>query len=243
MHTPELSIIIPCFNEKDNVRIVLNKLNQYIQENPLHCEIILVDGGSNDHTQHILSDLFKTLDPNIFKLYLMETGGGYGHDIMYGIHNCTGTLISWTHADLQTDTDDIFKAYALYKQSVISNPKIFIKGKRKNRRFIETFFTFGMQVMTLFILGKYLDDINAQPKLFSRDFYQKHLKNGYPNDFSLDLYALYKAHDNGYSIQTFPVYFKQRLYGEAKGGGSGWKQRIHLIKRTFAYILKLRHRG
>ena len=69
---------------------------------------------------------------------------------------------------------------------------------------------------------------------------RKHLKKDYPLDFSLDLYALYQAKANGYEIKTLPVYFKKRLYGEAKGGGGGWKSRMQLIKRTFKYIFKLK---
>ena len=39
----------------------------------------------------------------------------------------------------------------------------------------EAFFTFGMQIITFFALGVYLDDINAQPKLFTRSFYTDYL--------------------------------------------------------------------
>ena len=38
---------------------------------------------------------------------------------------------------------------------------------------MESFFTFGMQIMVWLALKKYLSDINAQPKLFSREFYEK----------------------------------------------------------------------
>lgn len=240
MTQTDLSIVIPCFNEKDNLSVVLNTIVKHIQKSPISCEVIVVDGGSNDGSQQWLQQTFDSLDKNIFKLYLMDVPGGYGHDIMYGIHQASGAVLSWTHADLQTDPTDIFKAYDIYKHHATPDNPVFVKGKRKNRRFMEAFFTLGMQIMTLFILRKYLDDINAQPKCFSRDFYQQHLKTGYPMDFSLDLYALYKACENGYQIHTLPVYFKKRLHGQAKGGGGGWKSRMRLIKRTFVYIIKLR---
>ena len=84
---------------------------------------------------------------------------------------------------------------------------------------MERFFTFGMQVMVWLVLRKPLVDINAQPKLFSRRFYDRYLKDDPPSDFSLDLFALYQAHIHDYKIRVLPVYFKKRLYGEAKGGG------------------------
>ena len=96
-----------------------------------------------------------------------------------------------------------------------------------------------MQWIASAALGVRLDDVNAQPKLFSRALYEAHLRTGAPADFSLDLYVLYKARTSGTPILDVPVVFAPRLHGEAKGGGS-WKTRIKLIRRTLAYILALR---
>ena len=48
-----------------------------------------------------------------------------------------------------------------------------------------------MQYYASLILGVALNDINAQPKLFSREFYNNYILGQAPHDFSLDLYALY----------------------------------------------------
>ena len=95
-----------------------------------------------------------------------------------------------------------------------------------------------MQYYASLILGVALNDINAQPKLFSREFYNNYILGQAPHDFSLDLYALYCAQKNDYTILTIPVVFSDRIYGEAKGGGS-LKTKYKLIKRTFAYIHEL----
>jgi hypothetical protein len=94
-----------------------------------------------------------------------------------------------------------------------------------------------MQVFASIVLKQWLSDINAQPKVFSREFYVKHIELNAPYDFSLDLYLMYQAKVHG-KITTIPVYFNKRMHGEAKGGGS-FKTRIKLIKRTFAYIFEL----
>jgi hypothetical protein len=94
-----------------------------------------------------------------------------------------------------------------------------------------------MQVYTNYILGISLNDINAQPKLFSREFYDK-IKNNAPLDFSLDLYFLYQAKKIG-TIKTIDVLFLKRKFGEAKGGGT-LKGKWKLIKRTMAYIQDLK---
>ena len=104
---------------------------------------------------------------------------------------------------------------------------------------MDVFFTFGMQIVVYILLRQKLDDINAQPKLFSKEFYITYIKDNAPSDFSLDLYLLYQAKINNFKIKEIPVFFKDRIHGEAKGGGS-LKGKINLVMRTFKYILKLR---
>lgn len=164
----------------------------------------------------------------------MNQKNGYGYDIMRGLANAKYDVLSWTHADLQTDLKDLIRGYEILISS--QNPVI-VKGKRTNRALMEKIFTFGMQVFTYFYLGVYLDDINAQPKLFRRSFYEDHLNQNPPNDFSLDLFLLLNAKLNGNEIKTFNVVFNPREAGTAKGGGGNWKNRINLIKRTIKYII------
>ncbi len=233
-----LSIVIPCFNEAENVKLVIDRLHDLMQKNPdLNFEVLIVDGASSDGTQDVLKEHTAALGNPRFKLIFQQKRGGYGKDIMAGLKQASGEVLCWTHADMQTDPLDVLKAFRMYLD--LNNEKIFIKGKRKNRRLIEAFFTFGMQIVSWAVLKVYLSDINAQPKMFSRKFYQEYLISNPPDDFSLDLFALYGAKQEGYQIKTIDVYFAKRLHGEAKGGGS-WQGRLRLIKRTFAYIFKLK---
>lgn len=96
-----------------------------------------------------------------------------------------------------------------------------------------------MGLLASIVLGTRLTEVNAQPKLFSKAFFEQFEKQA-PNDFSLDLYFLFKAKRHG-SIVDFPVFFSKRVAGEAKGGsGSSFKTRWKLIKRSFKYIFELK---
>ena len=106
-----------------------------------------------------------------------------------------------------------------------------------NRNKLDSFFTFSMSIISNVLLKVRLNDINAQPKMFNRKFI-KYLSKA-PKDFSLDLFLLYIAQINNYGIINFPVFFKKRLYGTAKGGGT-FSGKIKLIIRTIKYIYKLR---
>lgn len=238
----KLSVVVPCFNEAKNVQILLDQLETVVKDFEHKLEVIVVDGASTDETPFELKKKFNHLPADSFKLILKTERGGYGKDIMEGLSHCTGDILCWTHADLQTDPKDVITAFEKYIELTKNQNKVFIKGNRLRRRPLEVFFSFGMQIISWIVLRVYISDINAQPKLFSRDFYDNHLIKSPPDDFSLDLYALYLAKTNNFKIATIPVYFKKRLHGEAKGGGGGWKMRLKLIKRTFKYIFKLKAR-
>ena len=226
----KLSIIIPCFNELLSLETLLNKCRKILID---EVEIILVDNGSVDGSYEYL--LNCNLPKNIIPIRI-EKNLGYGNGILSGLNHSKGDIVCWTHADLQTDLSDVIKGYNLYKNDLI-NKICLVKGKRKNRNIVDTFFTFSMGIYSSIILKTWLFDINAQPKIFHRSYLDKF--NNPPLDFSLDLFVLYFFKSNRLKVKSFPVFFNNRKFGEAKGGGS-FKGKLKLIKRTFLYIHKLR---
>ena len=227
----KLSLIIPCYNESDSLELLINKLFK-IEDN--FYEIILVNNGSTDDTKSIVNKLIRKKLK--FRLINLNENIGYGHGIMSGVKESSGDIIAWTHADLQTDPIDVVDAFNKYIKFPDYKNSI-IKGKRVGRNFFDFFFTFCMGVISSFLLKVNISDVNAQPKMFHIDFLK--LLTQYPKDFSLDLFVLYKAKVNGYEIYEHPVDFKNRLYGEAKGGGT-IIGKIKLIIRTLSYIIDLK---
>lgn len=226
------SIIIPCYNEEKNIPFLIERIEKIIEKNK-KIEVLLVDNGSTDNSKIILEEKLKETDKNI-RMVHVSVNKGYGLGILAGLKEAKGDVLSWTHADLQTDVDDALNGLKIYNES---STEIFIKGKRKNRNKLDEIFTFGMQIIATILLKVKLNDINAQPKIFSRNFYDS-IKKDAPLDFSIDLYFLYHA-EKRRMVVDFPVFFNRRLYGEAKGGGS-IKTKIKLIMRTFKYIFELK---
>ena len=230
----ELSIVIPCYNEDENIFPLFNKIENLLKLDH-KIEIIIVDNGSTDKTnQNILnSGLFNG---NKIKLKKIDNNIGYGFGIMSGVKIAKGDYIGWCHADLQTEPSDVYNAFLNNKNKLVTGEYV-IKGLRKNRNIFDDIFTFGMSLIASTVFLKKINDINAQPKLFPKSFLS-YLEN-HPNDFSLDLFFLVIAKNNGFKIINHNVTMKKRLHGEAKGGGS-LKGKIKLIKRTLLYIIELR---
>ena len=92
-----------------------------------------------------------------------------------------------------------------------------------------------MSIFIKLICKVSLEDINAQPKIFTRDLFLK-FKNP-PNDFLIDFYLMNLSQINKYEILKLDVDFKDRKFGIAKGGGSIFGK-IRLSIKTAYYIIK-----
>jgi glycosyltransferase involved in cell wall biosynthesis len=231
-----LSLVVPCYNEADNLESLRRRFVEIVGQRE-RLEIVLVDNGSTDRTPALMWDLFGA--DEWATVVEVPQNIGYGHGIMSGLRRASGELLGWTHADLQTDPADALRAAAVVEAA--GEDDIVVKGKREGRPIADEAFTFGMQIVARLALGVELDDINGQPKLFTRRFFERHLLDHAPDDFSLDLFALLQARLNGIPIEHVPVVFAPRLHGEAKGGGS-LKTRVRLVKRTLSYIMETRRK-
>lgn len=232
MNNIKLSLVIPCYNEEKNIPLIMEKFKEELNRTDL--EIILVDNGSIDNSSKIIKDYSRKY--GAVKMVYVKKNIGYGFGIFSGLKEAKGEFVGWTHADLQTDPLDIFKAYEIIQKQ--KNPeKTFVKGKRYGRTIFDMFFTFGMSMFETITLGKIMYDINAQPNFFHKSFLEL-LKNP-PNDFSFDLYAYYLAKKNNYKVIRFPVFFGKRIHGESKSGAD-FNQKKKLIKRTINFTFELK---
>ena len=231
----KLSIIIPCFNEVKNLPLLISRCKKIVVE-ANNIEIVIVDNGSTDNTSVVIDKLIQNI-PLIMKVHV-KANKGYGYGILAGLNAASGEILSWTHADLQTDPFDLLRGFDFF-QSETNAKQLFVKGRRYGRPFLDIIFTIGMGVFETFLLRKFMWDINAQPTMFHRSFFLTW--ESPPNDFSLDLFAYYMAKKSNLEIKRFPV-----LFGERAHGVSHWnvniKSKYNFIKRTLLYSFKLHNR-
>lgn len=227
----KLSIVIPCYNESKNITLILNRFKEVIHREDI--EVILVDNGSTDDTELVLNSLINQY--KFVKIVKVDTNKGYGYGILQGLKVAKGEYVGWTHADMQTDPQDVIKALKIIENQNVEN--IYAKGSRKKRSFLDNFFTFGMGCFETLLMGQFLWDINAQPNIFSRNLLE--IWENPPFDFSLDLYALYQAKIKKYKIVRFPVIFPKRIYGTSHWN-TGLLAKWKFIKRTISFSLNLK---
>ena len=96
-----------------------------------------------------------------------------------------------THADLQTELSDIINGL-----KHVNNKNILVKGRRVSRKIFPKILSLGMTLYAYFKLGFWINEINAQPKIFKKDFFIEIIDKA-PKDFSLDLFFCLEAIKRG----------------------------------------------
>ncbi len=228
------SIVVPCYNESRNIPLLLEAFKEAVKDRDL--EVVLVNNGSTDDTEELLSRL---LPQYVFaRSVKVEVNQGYGFGILQGLAAARGEYLGWTHADMQTDPRDAIKGLEFLEKA--EDPRrTFVKGSRISRSFADSVFTFGMSLFESAYLGVLLNDINAQPNIFHRSFFESWIDA--PRDFSLDLYAFYMARKKKMDVVRFPVLFPERIHGQSHWNVD-WRSKINFIKRTLDYSVKLRRK-
>src|SRR5258706_7971946 len=124
-----LSIIIPVYNEKGSIAMVLNEYKKFRRK--YNFELICVNNGSTDGSEEILHDYSRKPQYDFIEVVTVTKNKGYGHGIMSGMKNAKGEVAAWTHADMQTHPSDVFKAFDRYNER--GDTKTIVKGHRINR--------------------------------------------------------------------------------------------------------------
>jgi glycosyltransferase involved in cell wall biosynthesis len=207
---PELSIVLPCYNESRGIEAILTRFEEV--RGSVDCELILVDNGSKDRTPEVMRSLLPRY-PHA-RCVRVEQNKGYGHGIWYGLCHARGEVLAWSHADLQTDLADVFRAFKVYKTSK-KPEKLLVKGTRSGRRLGERVISSGMQFVATCVLRTWLSEINAQPKLFHRSLL-----------------------NHGWTLQSIPVVFPPRQYGTSNWASS-WKSKLRTIMRSIKFMNRL----
>jgi len=99
MTLPELSIIIPAYNEEALITTTLDGLKTYLSTHAETYEIIVVDDGSEDKTARCIQDWMQIHQVDLH-LFVNEQNMGKGFSIQRGVRESRGNFIIFIDADL-----------------------------------------------------------------------------------------------------------------------------------------------
>src|SRR5512141_1341456 len=114
MGRPELSIVIPVFNEEAVIPVLVERLRSFVSRlSPLLTEIVLVDDHSTDRSPELLKDVCRT-DPR-FRYARLAKNSGSHLAILAGLAQARGECAVFLAADLQDPPELILEMLQLWR--------------------------------------------------------------------------------------------------------------------------------
>ena len=208
---PDLSLIMPCYNEESVVGYTIPKLVQAFQAAGVRLHLIAVNNGSRDRTGELLAQLAARY-PEVV-VHRVEVNQGYGFGILSGIPRATGTWVGMIPADGQVDAEDVVRLY-----DVLAGTDGRVVGKVRRRFRMDGVRRKVVSVLyNLFVrmlwpgLGSI--DINGSPKMLRREaLLGLRLES---RDWMLDPELMIKAHYAGLRVLELNVFARMRSGGRS----------------------------
>ena len=100
-----LSLVIPCYNEQDNVPTLLARVGAAMSKLDKPFEVIVIDDGSTDDTPRLLREGMATCP--WLRVIRMSRNGGQSAAFEAGFAAARGEVIATIDADLQNDPEEI----------------------------------------------------------------------------------------------------------------------------------------
>src|SRR3989344_4904121 len=160
-HVPELSLIVPAYNEAENLSILLPKLQQQLQA--LDYELIVVNNASTDNSRTILENLAKTM-PEL--VVVSEPKLGYGRAVLTGLAAARGKNLAVIRSDNQEKPEDLVAMYKYFKENNLDFCKA-VRRSRRSEQWIRLPISYVYNFLFRRLFGLKTTDINAVPKIFT----------------------------------------------------------------------------
>ncbi len=215
---PYLSIVIPCYNEKENLeRGVLDEVFNFLRQQKFSWEVIISDDGSTDNSR----DLVKELIGSRKGFRLVENNhGGKPAAVWSGIKQSRGKYVLFTDMDQSAPLPEVVKLMPYFeKYDIVIGSR---GSERKNFNLIRKVGSVVFRLIRQYLLSflRDIEDTQCGFKSFRAEvakeifpylqfFHQKKEIKGWKVT-SFDAELLFIAEKFGYRIKEVPVEWKDR---------------------------------
>jgi len=217
---PDVSVIIPVFNEGENILLLHRALSSVLKGIDQEAEVIFIDDGSSDDTLSHLRTISEK-DPSV-KVLALSRNFGQTAALSAGIDFSKGKIIILMDGDLQNDPEDILSLL----QKIEEGYDV-VSGWRKDRK--DAFLSRRLpsvvaNKLIAFVGGGHLHDYGCTLKAYRRDILKNIRLYGEMHRF-IPIYAQWI----GARVSEIPVRHHPRTHGSSKYG----------MNRVFKVILDL----
>ena len=234
--TFKLTIIIPCYNEKNTIEEILKRINESLKSYELlKFEVLIVDDFSNDGTKDVLKNF--TNDEKI-QIFYHDNNLGKGAAIHTALKHATGDITIIQDADLEYDPFDYYKLLVPFFETnadIVYGSRFLGGGKYVRIHF---FWHYLANKILTFICNLFinlnLSDMETGYKVFRTSALKSiDLKE---KSFSFEPEVTIKLAKKNYKFFEVPITYNGRSYEEGKK--IGLKDAFIALKTIILYSLK-----
>lgn len=234
---PELSLIMPCYNEEEAIPYTIPQLVEAFGERGHVLEIVACDNGSTDGTSEVLERMIADGLPIV--RHRVEQNEGYGNGILSSMPKCTAPWIGFIPADGQVDAEDVVRLWEVIKHA---KPPVIGKVRRRFRmdgviRKVVSISYNGFVRLLWPTLQSV--DVNGVPKIIHRDTLQTMQLES--KDFFLDPELMIKAHYLDVPVLEMNVFARMRSAGRSHiRAGTCWEFVVNILGFKFGGLARWR---
>ena len=206
---PELSIVIPAYNESSRLAEPLREVIDFVRSSKLDAEIIVVDDGSSDNTAKVAQNLFAEFSDVASNVIRYEPNRGKGFAVKTGLLAAKADIALFSDADLSTPIEEMQKLIEPIKAGEFDAT---FGSRALDRSLIGTHQPWrreqGGKVMNLIIRkmsGLKFSDTQCGFKVFNMLKFRPLLDVMTVDRFGFDVEFLFVAHYHGLRLAEIPV--------------------------------------
>ncbi len=237
-----LSIIIPTYNERENIEPFIKEIQKTMQKTKKTYEIIIIDDNSPDGTSKIVKELIKKTKDTTIRLYTRPKKQGLGSAYKYGFKKAKGTMLMEIDADFSHDPKEIpnfIKALNQGNDAVIGSRGI--TGGERNDPMRRKIFPMIGTILYKTLMNCNTKDITSGYRLYKKSALDKINLNTLPDDFSFQVALLFALTHKNCKIKEIPIKFNKRRAGEPKYSTKDLFGNIKILIKL--YIKKITHKN
>lgn len=204
---PYLSLVIPAYNEEENVNHLLQRVSASLSQVGKPFEVIIVDDGSTDSTPKLLAEGMSSYP--WLRVVRMAKNGGQSAAFEAGFEAARGQVIATIDADLQNDPEEIPRLLPLLDGYDM------VTGWRKDRQ--DTRFR-KWQSRQANKIRNWISEETVNDSASSLKLYKAHAIKGLKLFNGAHRFFPTLVKMRGYTVREEPVKHSQRYAGTAKYG-------------------------
>lgn len=210
MKKDKLYIVIPAYNESENIKNVVSEWIEVVNEIKNNSRLVIINDGSRDNTLDILKKLEKKHENLVV---IDKPNSGHGATVLYGYKYALENGVDYV---FQTDSDGQTLASEFKEFWLKRNDYDAIIGHRNKRQdgISRIFVTKVLKLVLLMIFKVNVKDANCPYRLIKRDTLEKYIKR-IPNDYNLtNVLLTVLLLKNKEKVLFIPITFRPRQGGK-----------------------------